>query len=139
MRQGLIISLRMVMHLLAFASAALFLWIWLSAYQDIAATEATIEAHTGLRYLLLPLSFPLLHLISFIGSKFNWKNQYRTANRQGDFLLIAVIALFTLGWLLENQYFTMFEKHLYYSCKTYSSGIRSTFLLYAKETYLCPI
>lgn len=128
-----------LMHLLAFFFLALFIWIWLSTFQDIMENKPVINTQTGLRYLLLPLVLPILHIISIAGRSISPSKRNRLPKRQGDLFLVAVILLFVFGWLLEDRYFSLLENNGYQPCENRSSGIRSVFITYTKEMPLCPV
>lgn len=127
------------MHTLAVAFFALFLWIWLSTYQDIAAEEPVINTQTGLRYLLLPLVLPMLHLMSIAARNLRRSKKSGVPRRQGDLFVVAVVVLLALGWFLEASYFSLLEKNEYQSCDSRSSGVRSVFITYTKDISLCPV
>lgn len=128
-----------LMHVLAVAFFALFLWIWLSTYQDIAEEKLVIDTQTGLRYLLLPLILPILHLLSIVGRNIRPSTKSGVPKRQGDLFVVAVVVLFASGWFLEARYFSLLEKNEYQPCDNRSSGIRSVFITYTKDTSLCPV
>lgn len=128
-----------LMHVLAVAFFALFLWIWLSTYQDIAEQKLVIDTQTGLRYLLLPLILPILHIMSIVGCNIRSSTKSGVMKRQGDLFVVAVVVLFALGWFLEVRYFSLLEKSEYQPCDNRSSGIRSVFITYTKDTSLCPM
>src|SRR5690554_885379 len=138
MRSHLTVISVTLMHILALAFFALFLWIGLSTWQDIVAGKPVVDTQTGLRYLLLPLILPILHIMSIVGRKLSSSDKNRLPKRQGDIFVIAVIMLFVGGWLLEARYFSLLEDNGYQPCENSSSGIRSVFITYTKDTSLCP-
>jgi len=126
-------------HCLALFFTVLYVWIWWSTYQDIMAEKLVIGTQTGLRYLMLPLVLPVLHIIGIFERKGRTSKKRQFVMRQGDILMVVVVALFLFGWFFEVQYFRFLEDSGYLPCEFRTSGIRSVFINYAKDTSLCPI
>ncbi|WP_166267262.1 hypothetical protein [Marinobacter caseinilyticus] len=138
MQKNVTFLITFLMQLLACAFAIFCFWLWWLTLQAIARDELLIEAQTGMRYLLLPLILPILHLATVIDRKFSRSRNNHWRKHQGNFFLLAIVALFALGWLIESQYFSVLEEQGYQACEAHSSGLRSTFIVYTRDMSQCP-